>query len=404
MIPKNILFFFPYDEGPAGVNILFLRMADYLADDTDLKIHLVDYPNGYMISHNKNPKIGVLEFVPQQPLPIPYDSAVIFQTLPPWYIPNELKLREDTKLLFWTLHPYNLLMYFRLHRLRKPYYYSLGAVYLKHLMRRFTAILVQHRGIAFMDGENRKAAEEVIGTSIQKPVYVPVASGPVNRQAFKYFDSFAWLGRLADFKIPILFRTIEAAWRYSLEYKQKLNFHIIGDGPEREKVRKFAESLHSQYFEVQMVGEIEEREIEQQLASRASVLFAMGTSALEGARIGMPTILLDFSYNQVNSDYKYNYVFEACDYTLGREIGGDGYQPGSRSLEQVINELRDPDHYQRVSDRCCQYYSYNHDMAAVSHRLLEALRISELRYENITSLQNNIFMRAFKAVRGSKQF
>jgi len=403
MMPKNIIFYFPYSKGAGGVNVLFLRIANYLADTTELSVYIGDYQNGYMVSHNKNSKLKELRLVIGRPLRVPPDSVVVFQTLPPWYISDELLLEDDTKILFWTLHPYNLLMYFRLDTLGKPGYYRIAAPYVQRLMKEFTALLVDRSGIVFMDGENRRSAEVLLGSSIKTPCYVPIASGRPNRLQLKYADSFAWLGRLADFKVPILIYTMKTLSEYANKNLCELSFHVIGDGPAREQIKGWAGSLLGKYLKIDLIGEVEERQIEQMLNSKARVLFAMGTSALEGARLGIPTVLLDFSYRAIEGEYLYSYVYETEDFTLGREINGPGYKKKGRALEEIINELRDPVNYETIGDRCYQYYIQNHDIATVSSKLLEAIEHCDLRFKMIRYLRNNFLMRIFKGIKKSRQ-
>ena len=46
----------------------------------------------------------------------------------------------------------------------------------------------------------------------------------------------------------------------------------------------------------------------------------MGTSAIEGARLGIPTILLDYSYKSINGFYKYEFIYEKEGFSLGKKL------------------------------------------------------------------------------------
>ena len=46
----------------------------------------------------------------------------------------------------------------------------------------------------------------------------------------------------------------------------------------------------------------------------------MGTAALEGAKLGIPTILLDISYKSIKSEYNYRWLYERDGKTLGDNI------------------------------------------------------------------------------------
>lgn len=374
-----------------------------MANTTEHTVYIGDYTDGYMVSHNKNAKVHELRLAEHRPLNIPEDSVIVFQTLPPWYISDELEMPDDTKILFWNLHPYNLLMYFKQKRKDQPFYYRIGSPYVQYLMKKFLSVLLQHDGIVFMDGENRKSAETILHKRIESPHYVPVAADSPNKVLFHYNSSFAWLGRLADFKVSILAETIARVSEYSTKEKHQIMFYVFGDGPDRKLIEQLANKFENDYFKLIFRGEIGYAEIERCLSSTASLLFAMGASALEGARIGIPTVLLDFSYQALKKTYKYNYIFETKDYTLGKEIDGLGYEEGSRSMHDVINELRNEDRYQEISSRCYQYYREHHDVNVVSQKLIEAIDRCNLRYVDIKSLRYNIIMKTFRVITKSKQ-
>ena len=399
MIPKNIIFYFPSNTGAHGVNILFLSLANYFANNTEYNIFIGDYENGYMVTQNKNPKVRELYIIKNQVIDIPHDSIVIIQTVAPWHIENELNFHNDTKILFWNLFPYNLLHYFRDYRSNIPSLIKLGAAYPQFLMKMFVTILVEKNGIIFAMAEERRSAETVLDKKLEIPFYVPVFSDDPRKKTFKFNHQFAWIGRLADFKISILTHTIEKLSEYSKKEKYKIVFYVIGDGPDKSDVEYKASLCENEYFEVVFKGEVEHTQIEQFLTKTVCVLFAMGTSALEGGRLGLPTILLDFSYYPIGGDYKFKYLFETEEYSTGDEVGTLEYKGGYHSLDSIIDELRDENKYEKVGTLCYQYYQEHHDIKFVFKRLIDAIDRCDLRYEAIKSLRHNPIMKMFKAAR-----
>ena len=53
------------------------------------------------------------------------------------------------------------------------------------------------------------------------------------------------------------------------------------------------------------------------MLTRYQLCFAMGTSALEAANAGRPTILVDSFNEPFEEDYKYRFLYETKGYTLG---------------------------------------------------------------------------------------
>ena len=50
------------------------------------------------------------------------------------------------------------------------------------------------------------------------------------------------------------------------------------------------------------------------------LIFAMGTSALDAARVGMPVVRLDYSYKLIGSNYRYKFLHQVEGYSLGDRI------------------------------------------------------------------------------------
>ena len=396
MMPENIVFYFPYNRGAGGVNILFLRLSNYLANNTNYDIYIVDYEDGYMVTHNTNDRVRELYLEPNVPLCIPEDSAVILQTIPPWHLPKELEFPLNTRLLFWNLHPYNLLWDFSIDRSTKPLPYRIRTWYSQCLVNRFVSVLVEHHGIVFMNSENLRNTEKITGRSIENPVYLPVPSDEPKKQALTFSNKFAWLGRLANFKISILNYTMTRLSEYSRTRRFGIDFYVIGDGPDRNQVEDAAKSCENEHFKVIFVGEIDFSQLEQFLTNNVSVLFAMGLSALDGARLGMPVVLLDFSYQPLNGDYVFKYLHETEKYTLARDIGTWAYKKGNQSLEKMIDDLRN--NYEEIGQLCYEYYKQNHTIDVVATKLLAAIDHCDLRYYDVQSLRRSLTLAIHKLI------
>ena len=77
---------------------------------------------------------------------------------------------------------------------------------------------------------------------------------------------------------------------------------------------------------IELIDYISPGEIENfLLLNEIDILMAMGTSALEGARLGIPTILLDIAYNEVRDGYNYQWINERDGFTLGDVINQNHY-------------------------------------------------------------------------------
>jgi hypothetical protein len=116
--------------------------------------------------------------------------------------------------------------------------------------------------------------------------------------------------------------------------------------------------------------------------SSLDILFAMGTSALEGARLGVPTALLDFSYGPVPADYRYRWLFDAEDFELGRLIDASRRGESSDlSLARMLDQLaEDP---VGLSHRTFEYCRRHHSLESGVEAFLAAAGAASFRFGDI---------------------
>jgi hypothetical protein len=71
----------------------------------------------------------------------------------------------------------------------------------------------------------------------------------------------------------------------------------------------------------------------------ADICFAMGTSCLEGARLGVPSVLVDFATDQqeMPPEYGYRWLYEEIGYCLGRDVGHVASVPGMTAAAVISN-------------------------------------------------------------------
>ncbi len=99
---KTIAFFFPYHE-VSGVPVLFSNIANYLSDNPDYKIVIIDYADGYMMTKLiTNERIKSIVFSNGKQCIIKTDILVI-QSILPFQMRPELIIAETTKLFLWNL-------------------------------------------------------------------------------------------------------------------------------------------------------------------------------------------------------------------------------------------------------------------------------------------------------------
>lgn len=375
----RFVFCFP-DRNVGGVPILFGRVARELASNGGHEVFVVDFADGAMANTFAGNGVTLIEYHEDRAVPVPPGSILIYQTTRPWALFPSLRIPDGVLLFFWNCHPFNLVPTLPGWRSAVTGNVDVGRLVLatvlrpyRATMRRFTKFLLERKALVFMDQSNIDATEQYLRIKIANPVFLPVCAGSppaalVPRSARNWAAEglrLAWIGRLADFKHHILERTLLDVDEVKSELEVPIEFTIIGDGPYKEEVMRVAAGLRN--VQVEFAGELPPSAIESFLTQNVDVLFAMGASALEGIRVGVPTVLLDVSYAPVPAGYVYSWLHERPGFTLGSLIATGDSRPGNRSLSQALERAMAA--YGPLSEAAAAHYCANHACTSVAQRL-----------------------------------
>lgn len=409
---KNIIFCFPY-KSVGGVSVLFLRLSNLLQKFTDKKIQLLDYADGYMALHNQNSQVSLLEYSDELKTEIPEDSLVILQSMTPWSIFPQINFKSDTRLFFWNCHPFNLVPLMPGIRNWIAQYPKL--IWLSHKtillpyniqLKKFYSFLVKSHSIAFMDIDNLKMTEYILenystdNSFLPIPIEVPQSNFWIQKKPSLTKDkplNCGWIGRVADFKYTVLKRTIIELKRFAKEQKISIHFFLVGDGEYISEIQ--SELIKTEFFSFEWIKEVQPHQLDQFILTNIDILFSMGTSALEAAKLGVPTVLLDFSYGPVNEDYAYKYIYATKGYSLGRIITSEICNE-KNSIDKII--LGALSYAEQISEKCYNYTQTNHHIEKIANDLLNKIDKTELTYGTLLKkgfFKKNIIYRLFKKLK-----
>ncbi len=411
----SLTFFFPYRD-ISGVPVLFLRMAEFISTHYGIETCVIDYRDGYMARtiRERNSIVPVRFFEDGVPMITGPDTILVLQSLLPSTMRTELMIQSKTRIIFWTLHPMNLvqtiipLPFFRHIQVRYILFHKLFmntlVLSLKWKLQGLVKSMNMKRSIFFMDGSTLRFTQDRIDVRIDHPIFIPVPCDDVSQnikisrlKKDKAFLSFCWVGRIADFKTHILIYTIRRLSYLARQKKIAIRFHIIGEGPDDPIIH--ALNVNNNYFQILYEGVVAGKVLDQFLFDYIDVLTAMGTSALECAKLGIPTILLDASYGKVKGDYKFRWLFESEDYGLGDLIDESHFASWNDSLERMIEDVQS--NYEDLSLRTFEYYVNNHSISTVCKKFIVALENASFRYEDFNPdiLQRGCIRRTYEYYR-----
>jgi hypothetical protein len=382
----NIYFIFPY-RGVGGVPLLFLRFAESLTINKLAKCFLVDYSDGFMARNIRSEDIELICYSDDAAVSIPSGSVAIFQSMTPWSIFPALKIADDVQILFWNCYPFNLIPLFPGVRRRMQDSLYLSKVLFKTILRSyykrcrdFTLYISDRNALVFMDLANLRTTSRFLNICFSRPVYVPVSIAGSDKLNISHSSGrdltklirVAWVGRVVDFKYYSLLHALKALNKLVERIRVVFEITIVGSGDYESKLK--AEVLRLRGLKILFIDNIDTSELDGFLQSGVDLLLAMGTSALEGAKLGIPTILLDIAYSPVSSGYCFKWLYEQKGFNLGDLVNDAEVKSNNSSLQELINELQRD--YPGVSSKTFDYFKSNHEIGVSSVRLLDAVKRS----------------------------
>tara|TARA_A100001015_G_scaffold229700_1_gene259763 strand:+ start:354 stop:1598 length:1245 start_codon:yes stop_codon:yes gene_type:complete len=369
---SKIYFCFPY-KSVGGVSVLFLRLAYSLFEKYNFKCTLIDYRDGYMSKNANLDKVDIDFYDDSKKTIIDKDSIIIFQSMTPWSIFPNLVIDKSTKVFFWTCHPFNFI----------PSHYGTKFIMnfllnsYKKKSQRFVKYLDNSKGLVFMDNECLHTTEAMLKMKINDPQYLSIPSSHTNLVKNMQHSNennkdlhLTWIGRIVDFKYNILIKLIEDLDDVCKKNHLKIKLTIIGEG---ELLKKLLYEIHKiSSYKIEHINYLREESISKMLINETDILFAMGTSALDGAKFGTPTVLMDIAYKKVGKNYTYKWLFERDGRTLGENIEKIEYiSHGADSLEYLIkNFISDKTFYHTMT---LKYFKKNHDINTISDDLVKVI-------------------------------
>jgi hypothetical protein len=231
--------------------------------------------------------------------------------------------------------------------------------------------LMKSNALFFMD-KNGVEELERRKYSVKKPAYIPIpVEIPASLTASKKKSAgktitVTYVGRDVEWKIFPLKKVIEDCAALQ-EYTFK--FIVFCDKSENYSriLNMNCSNVYVNYNEGVYGGDLDNM-----LCKYADIHFAMGTSALDGAKMGVPTVLLDFSEKEFPDNYRYKFIHHAQGYSLGDDAVN--YKKGKHDLtmEKIVKTISDHESYKKLQHECYGYVKENHSLQNISSLLVNA--------------------------------
>ena len=261
----------------------------------------------------------------------------------------------------------------------------------------FINVLYQNDALYFMDGPNVKAVYDKGGDRLGDVQFLPV---PVKSYIQKTREAnpskelnITYLGRgNSDWKVYPVVKILEDLNQSGVAAK----LTVITDINDMYQ-QMIHDYIPNNTIQIDYINNLYGESLDEYLFNNSSLHIAMGTSALEGAVLGVPTILIDYSKQKFPDHYLYRWLFECKDYCLGGEVV-DGILPYTegKTLDRIIDEISNDEEYRNISKKCLNYVNENHSICRFVDIIINAIERTTMTTQMYCSTRFSKNMRYIK--------
>lgn len=253
--------------------------------------------------------------------------------------------------------------------------------------RKLIAVLKKCGGIIFGDEYALNQNAEIFNLERKEfailpiPVIVPNSNcQSLFRENAKADDAahFTYVGRAIDWKIfPV--RKILKDLAAVVSQGQNVIVSIITDDQNkfRAGLPQVSENVKLEFYE-----NLSPAELNEFLKKNADIHFAMGTSALDGAKLGIPTILIDLAHSEFPDDYRYGFVHQTPPTFIGTDANKSSHFNGM-TMSEVLRLAKDKESLDRISQECYLYIRANHELGVITRQLENYISACHCHISNV---------------------
>ncbi len=372
----KIVFFYP-SHTVGGAEYLIIRLVRYMRRFH--QCYVVDYRDG--IFRKLDHTLGFNEMIDfEDGFRIPPESTIV--TFPSMIVVLKLKIdnRCNNTILLWAVQADNFEgLIFLKNKLPEAF---VSAVYHSKISQTIS-YLIDKEALIVMDGgiiQRYKYLYNFTADLESQLCPIPIESSTLIKEYNVNSGNqvkFAWLGRLSREKIYALLKVLDDINSLDVETV----FDVIGDGDCESIVKSFKPRKG---LEIRFLGTIVTNLDE--ILLEHDVVFAMGTSALEAAKLGIPSVLMDASYYEFPKDYRYRWLFESEEYVLGYMLPSEKIRKSKLVMADIVNTCCDSSKYRSVATQCYSYAMTNHSIQSVYGLLSKFIANTKLHISDIDKL------------------
>jgi len=366
---KKIAFFFKKQQAVGGSLIFFFKLASYLAEQGEYEVLYFNLPNidleeGYLSESVQTHYMPYCDFnvLEDADIIVPFNHVISLLTY--------IKGVKTGRILLYNWQPDATVL------LRNQLYYK------NREIAPLLELFCEKDAVAFMAESDRVACNKWIEGEFNRR-YVPVFPSENNDYSLQHAlhginrVSIGWMSRLDTEKIYSLINMLEAI--RSDDTIEKVDLHIIGDGPARNKINIQRYSSKVRFiFTSFLFGE----ERDQYFLDNVDIAVTMGVSALDTGMLGIPTVVPSVMTRPFEGN-RFVYLFDVKDYSLGwsnEDLDLLGLE--THTIGEVIRAVYSEEGKKEIGAACLNYCKDNYSIEKTAQLMVSALQNSQLTQED----------------------
>ena len=295
---------------------------------------------------------------------LPKDTTIITPITLAYQIP--LKNIMQTKILFWWAHPLSFRWLVGRSQ-RTP-------AFLKYFIKK----AVKSDAIFFQDIINKNSCCNIIKKKKKNnylPSFIEIPNNVFFRSSIKNKEeiNIGWIGRLDKDKIFSLLNILKQFNEFKTDKKKII--HIIGLGSCKDYI-----SLDEyKSLEIRFVGKKVNKELDNYIIQNIDIVFAMGVSLLEAAKLKIPTVLVRLFEKKAYED-KFVWLFNLNNFIVGCNNYSEIEKVKTNSFSEIIDDIYNKNLFCQNGAISYNYVKVNYDIHYVSNLLLLNISRSNMKF------------------------
>ena len=370
------IYFFGRCYCRGGGTTFFFNLIDYLLEYTDIKIGVIDFPDGIMTRTAK-------KFYSNEDIDYINNNEIF------WNL-------EDNSCIVTPTDRIGLIKKVRAQNVRILGYFwnndtAWNILFENSVMKKLGNLLKKTNSVSFMDYGNYIYACKSFNQNFNKN-YIPLFYYPDVKTLLKHIVkpneiNLVWLGRISGPKTSEIVNIIENFDKYQTN-KKKI-FHIIGNGLDEAIIKSLAERYKNN-IDFRFTGLLVGQELADYLVKNADVGIAMGMSALNFAAFKIPLICAHNSRGGILRTNEFKWLFDMYEYNLGSPTEKPFNRYDTKRFENIykfdemLDSVSDIKQQKQLADKCYKYFLATHaNFKFIGESFLSAINQTRLTYEQL---------------------